>query len=79
MFTIELPKISYHSGIDSWMSAPFGIAQTSVRRLVPQTEEALGLVEVEVVVSYPRLQPQEPLDPLKLRHRVFDQQVAIHH
>jgi hypothetical protein len=36
------------------------------------------MIEIKVMSSYPRFQPQELLDAMQLRDRVFDQEVAVH-
>lgn len=72
-----LPELGHDPGTDVRVLATLGLLQALVHRVVPQTVEPLGPVEVEVVAGDPVLQPQERLDAVQLGHRVGDQPVAV--
>lgn len=63
-----------HSGV----LPPLALAKALVCRVIAQTEEPLGVVEVEVVSGDARFYPEETFYPLQLGDRVFDQVVSVH-
>lgn len=73
------PELGHHGGMDVRVFPALGLLKTFVHRVVPETVEPLGTIEVEVLGSDPSLQAQERLDAVQLRHGVGDQPVAVHH
>lgn len=61
------------------MTSPLTLLQTLLRSIVPQAVEALGVVKVEVVSPDTRFEPEEILNSAQLRHRIFDQLIAVHY
>lgn len=77
-FVEEVVEFAQDFRRDAWMLATFRAVQASLAPAVAQTEEALGLVEVEVGGVYLRLQMKELLHLLHLRKRVSNQRVSVY-
>lgn len=77
-FVKEVVEFAQDFRRDAWMFATFGAMQASLAPTIAQTEETLGLVEVEVGGVYLRLQVKELLHLLHLRKRVLNQRISVH-
>ena len=75
----EPSQLGDNHGAHARVPSTLALLQTLLRRLVSKAVETFRVVEVEVVPSYPRLQPEEVLDPAQLGHRILDQLVAVHY
>ena len=78
--SIEVAQSAEHVGVDVWVNAALGVAETARPRpgARAHTREALGRVEVEMLAGDERPQTEERLYVGELGGGVGDEAVAVH-